>query len=194
MLYYIQKGCDDVKSTDWVYDFPSLPHWDNRNVMMVYDEFYEIPQTDTLCCIYSVVEASMMNYLGLLAILKNKEHPQLYYNLPSGINFRDRVSVSPQGDLIFLKGVCRYKNTPKQVYPVIIIDVVKGMFAYVWDDSYPVAFYDVVEIQEGVFGFVPDESQKDDPRLQKFVKTVIEIKKLKWLPLDKLSEFPLQIH
>ena len=43
----------------------------------VYDEYFEIPQSDTLCCIYSIAEVSMCNYLGFLAILKNKEKPLL---------------------------------------------------------------------------------------------------------------------
>lgn len=134
----------------------------------------------------------MMNYMGFLAILKNKEHPGLYYNLPSGVNFRDRVSVSPQGDLIFLQAICRYRNTEKRVYPVIIIDVVKGTFAYISTDNCNWS-YDVTEMKEGVFGIVPDESQRNDPRLQDFAKTVIRIKKLKWHALEKLAELPMCI-
>ena len=67
-----------MKTTDWEYDFASLPRWDNRErIPYVYDEYYALPQSDTLCCLYSICEASMLNYLGFLAILKNKENPEL---------------------------------------------------------------------------------------------------------------------
>ena len=63
-----------MKTTDWNYDFHSLPHWDNREKLhYVCDEYYEIPQSDTLCCLYSICEAGMLDYLGFLAILKNKK-------------------------------------------------------------------------------------------------------------------------
>lgn len=61
-----------MKTTGWKYDFTSLPHWENREKdPLIYDEFFEIPQSDILCCLYSITEVSMLNYQGFLAILRN---------------------------------------------------------------------------------------------------------------------------
>lgn len=71
-----------MNTTDWKYDFASLPRWDTREKFpFVDDEFFELPQSNTLCCLYSIVEASMLNYVGFLAILKNKDNPELILNL-----------------------------------------------------------------------------------------------------------------
>lgn len=54
-----------MTATDWKFDFESLPRWDNRErIPFVYDAFFDIPQNDALCCIYSIVEVSMCNPEG----------------------------------------------------------------------------------------------------------------------------------
>ena len=67
---------------DWNFDFSSLPRWDVRDrIPFVYDRFYPLSECDALCCIYSIAEVRMGCYQGFLAILKNKEKPELYVHL-----------------------------------------------------------------------------------------------------------------
>ena len=65
-----------MRTTDWKFDFASLPRWDNRErIGFVYDEFYEIPEKDMLVCIYSVAEVSMLNYQGFSLFRRMAKKP-----------------------------------------------------------------------------------------------------------------------
>jgi hypothetical protein len=123
-----------MRTTDWNFDFASLPRWDNRErIFYVYDEFYEIPGKDMLCCIYSVAEVSMLNHEGFLAILRNKEKPELVLNA-ADICFCVNFSQSADGRFLFLQPSFYF---PKKGYrrPVLILDMEKNRFAYVvWND------------------------------------------------------------
>ena len=71
-----------TETTDWKFDFSTLPHWEDRYSMpYIYDKFLDIPQSNTLCCIYSIAEVTMCNYVGFLAIIKNKEKPSIFLNI-----------------------------------------------------------------------------------------------------------------
>lgn len=40
---------ENNRTTDWFFDFPSLPKWDVRErIPFVYDTFHYLPQSDTL--------------------------------------------------------------------------------------------------------------------------------------------------
>ena len=126
------------KTTDWKYDFSSLPHWDKHNLAYTYDNFNELKKTDTLCCLYSIVEARMMYYIGHLAILKNKQNPELYFNI-TNIYFKPYVFYNKNENLLFLLADI-YKNdnktdTKKFMVPIIIIDITKGVFSYYKTDN-----------------------------------------------------------
>ena len=98
-----KKGGRAMQTTDWSFDFASLPRWDNREKWFyTYDAFYEVPGKDMLCCIYSVAEVSMLNYEGFLAILRNKEKPELVLN-PADICFCVNFSQSADGRFLFLQ-------------------------------------------------------------------------------------------
>ena len=54
-----------MRTTDWNYDFSSLPCWKEREKLRdIYDEFYEVPQSDLLFCLYSIAERRMLDYRG----------------------------------------------------------------------------------------------------------------------------------
>ena len=180
-----------MRETDWKFDFSSLPHWENHDTFpWVYDEFLEIPQRDMLCCIYSVVEVSMLNYVGFLAILKNKENPTLFLNVSKGYNFCPRIFASRDGSLVFLNPQIYYEKTHSVKHPILIIDVINRFFSYFSDgSSYP--SYKIVELRENVFGIEADADQKKhDKSLRKLCRKKIQTKRLKWRPLEELDLLP----
>lgn len=186
---------DRRTTTDWKFDFTSLPRWENHNsVHYAYDEFFEIPQTDTLCCIYSIAEVRMMSYQGFLAILQNKENPKVVLNVTEDMNFCDNFSVSNDGNLIFLQPSL-YNDKTKQVkHPILILDIESKKFAYVETNQWS-SEYKVVEVEEKVFKVEPDPVQaKRDERLQTLGEMIIKVDELKWYPWSKLNQLSKMIY
>ncbi len=204
-----------MKTTDWKFDFSSLPHWDiHDSEPWVYDEFFEIPQSDTLCCIYSIIEATMCNYIGFLAILKNKDDPKLFLNVAGGMNFSNNFSVNNKGNLIFLQPHIYNKATNTVKCPILVIDIEKSVFSYLDIENYN-PNYKVVELGDGVFGIAADELQKKRDklrsilsvlgisgdkyqkkyyeRLRSFSKQKIDTKSLDWYKLDDIGLLPKMI-
>lgn len=180
-----------MKTTDWKFDFSSLPHWDNRNsIPFVYDEFFDIPQNNTLCCIYSIAEVSMCNYVGFLAIIKNKEKPELFLNITEGITFCPNVSVNTDGNLIFLQPSIYDKDTNTIKRPILIINISKHVFSYIVTDNHNPC-YKVVELSKNVFKIDADTYQKKvDKRLNALSRKKIRINRLKWHSLAELDSLP----
>ena len=179
-----------MKTTDWKFDFPSLPRWDVRErIPYVYDEYFEIPQSDTLCCIYSIAEVSMCNYLGFLAILKNKEKPELILN-ETGFSFGNHLSVSVDGRFLVLQPQISYLLTNERKSPILMIDVCANAFSYFATDHYNPC-YQVVEIRKGTFGIEADHYQrKNDKRLRALSRKKIRVSRLKWHSLSELHLLP----
>ena len=125
-----------MRTTDWQFDFASLPRWDIREkIPFVYDEFYEVPGKDMLCCIYSVAEVSMLNYQGFLAVLRNKEKPELVLNV-TDISFCINFSHSEDGKLLFLKASLYFSEKGWR-QPVLMLDMEKDRFSYIKNESFP---------------------------------------------------------
>lgn len=180
-----------MKTTDWKFDFSSLPRWDNRSrIPYVYDRFFEIPQSDTLCCVYAIAEVSMCNYEGFLAILRHKENPELVLNIAEGFQFCDNISVSADGNLIFLRPSIYYRDTNTLKRPILIIDLGKYAFSYfATDDLNPC--YKVAEINKNVFKIEADERQrKSGKRLNVLSGKTVRINRLKWHGLSELPSLP----
>lgn len=180
-----------MKTTSWKYDFASLPRWDNREkIPNIYDEYFEIPQSDSLCCLYSICEASMLNYLGFLAILKNKENPELILNVvefPFCVNF----SASEDGNLIFLQPSIYDRITGRYLRPVLILDIQNNRFAFLKTANYcPV--YKVTQKKPHIFVIEADEQQRKSIRqLAALHGKKIRTRWLKWYTMDKLSALPM---
>lgn len=179
---------DDHLTTDWKFDFPSLPRWDIRDTIpFVYDKFYYLPQSDMLCCIYSIAEVSMGWYVGFLAILKNKESPEPVLNVADGLNFCDNFSANKSGDILFLQPSIYDKASTKIRCPILIIDLAHKKFALFETDNYNPR-YKVVEISDTVFGIEADEKQrKNDERLNSLSKRKIDLTCLEWQDLGLLN-------
>ena len=179
-----------MKTTDWNYDFSSLPHWDCHSLPYVFDEYLEIPQTDLLCCVYSIPEVSMGNYLGFLAILKNKQKPELLLNVTDRIHFLPQISVNEKGNLIFLQSSLIDQSTGRIERPLIILDIEKSLFAcYKTNNVNPC--YQVVAIKEDTFGIRADEFQKKhDRQLNALSRKKINIRRLRWYAFSEFSTLP----
>ena len=178
-----------MKTTDWNYDFHSLPHWDNREKLhYVCDEYYEIPQSDTLCCLYSICEAGMLNYLGFLAILKNKKNPELVLNLYDQISFCVNFSASTDGNLVFLQPSIYDRLTNRCLRPVLILDLQNRRFSYIRTANYCPS-YKVIQKKANVFVIEADELQlKNNRQLSALHGRKIRTRWLRWHKMDRLSE------
>lgn len=183
-----------MKTTDWRCDLSSLPRWDNRERdPWTYDEYFEIPQSDTLCCLYSISEATMLNYLGFLAIFRNKENPELVLNIANGFNFCINFSVSDDGNLIFLQPSIYDKAADRLVRPVLILDIPNHRFSY-WNTTNCCPSYKVIQKTEHVFVIEADENQrKSIPQLNALHGKKIRTRRLRWHDMDKLPALPRMI-
>lgn len=174
-----------LTTTGWNFDFSSLPLWDNRKVLGVYDQFFEIPQSDTLCCLYSICEVSMCSYRGFLAVLRNRESPQLV--LSSKVNFCVNFSVNSEGNLIFLQPHLYNCVTNQINCPILILDIEKNQFSYLRTDNC-CPEYKVVEQEKSVFVIEADEYQrKHNKELQALHGMKIHTNGLKWTDMNKLD-------
>lgn len=182
------SDCADHLTTYWKFDFPSLPRWDIRNTIpFVYDKFYSLPQSDMLCCIYSIAEVRMGWYVGSLAILKNKESPELVLNISDGLDFCDNFSANKSGNMLFLQPSIYDKESTKVRCPILIIDLSHKKFALFETNNYNPC-YKVVEISDTLFGIEADEKQrKTDERLNSLAERKIDSGRLEWRDLSELN-------
>lgn len=176
--------------TDWKCDFAALPGWDLREeIWDVRDEFYELPQSDTLCCIYSVTEASMLNYLGRLAVFQNKENPKLVVNIEE-YAFCLNFSASADGSLLFLQPSIYDRPTNRCKRPLLVLDVKRKRFSYLRTDNCCPA-YKVTQKRDAVFVVEADEYQRKHIKpLAALHGKKIRTNWLKWHSLDKLHALP----
>lgn len=179
---------ENNRTTDWKFDFSSLPKWDVRErIPFVYDKFYHLSQSDTLCCIYSIAEVRMGWHQGFLAILKNKEKPELVLNINKKMSFSDNFSASKNGNLVFLLSHFADKTAGGIGSMILIIDIVSEKFSYLRINNYNPC-YKIVELGDGVFGIESDEMQRiTDKRLDGFSKTIIDLSCLDWLDFNEID-------
>ena len=180
-----------MKSTDWKFDFSLLPRWDNRErIPFVYDEFFEIPQQNLLCCIYSVCEVSMCNPLGFLAVLRNKEKPELIVNITDNFVFCPQVSASLDGNLIFLWPSIYDKKTDYFARPLLILDLGNNRFSYFITHNFSPCC-EIIEVDHGTFRIEADDYQRNaDKRLEAISKMEIRIDQVNWYDLSQIRKLP----
>ncbi len=183
------RGSVASRQTDWNFDFSSLPRWSNREtVPFIYDSFYHVLGSDSLCCIYSVNEVRMGWYQGFLAILKNKNDPRLILNIAEKITFGDYFSVDKSGNIFFLMGLVSDKKTGGIKCPVIIVDIKNNRISYHDSNNYNPC-YRVVELEDSVFGFEVDSSQAEtDHRLAALSDQTIDLRLLDWYDFCELND------
>ena len=184
----------DYRNTDWKFDFSSLPRWDTRDrIPFIYDKFYPVPQRDILCCIYSIAEVTMGRYIGFLAILKNKNDPELLLNITENMCFQDYFFVSNNKNLLFFRLSVSDKSTGALKDPMLIIDIEKGKFSY-YDTHCTSSCYTLTEINESLFAFEVDEARrKNNEDLNALADKTIDLKALKWYNLNKIDTLPKKL-
>lgn len=177
-------------STDWNFDFSSLPGWENRERNpYIYDEFYEVEGSDMLCCIYSIAEVSMGNYLGFLAILGGKKEPKLFLNIANGFCFCNNFSASEDGRFVFLQPSIYNKDDLSVHRPILIIDMLETTFSFLITDNVN-PNYKIVETDRCRFKVVPDSAQKDDAQLNALSQLTIQANKLERYDLSMIEALP----
>lgn len=175
-----------MDTTDWIYDFGSLPLWDiHEKYWDAHDRFFELPQSDTLCCIYSIFEVTMCNCLGRLAILQNKANPQLVAQC--SYPFRVNFSASQDGNLLFLSLQIYDRATNRSKYPILILDIPNRRFSYITTKCSCPGFK-VVQVNHHLFVVEADERERrNDKALQALHGKKIRTKCLRWHDLSKLD-------
>lgn len=108
----------EQRTTDWEFDFSTLPHRENRlEIPYIYDAFLPFEKADLLFCVTSVVEVSMLNYRGFFSILENKESPRVVFSFPKGIVGPNLYPSGKEGYLCF-EAYCRGKGSVSLLYSV----------------------------------------------------------------------------
>ena len=126
-------------------------------------------------------------YTGFLAILKNKEHPELILNITEGMNFCDNFSVNKSGDILFLQPSIYNKENNTVNCPILIVDLTHKKFACYCTDNYNPC-YKVIEISDTVFGIEADKTQiKNDERLNALSNQKIDMSSLEWFDFSELN-------
>ncbi len=182
---------EDHRHTDWNFDFSCLPLWDNRHSFSgIYDKFFQIDQNDTLCCIYSILETSMCNYVGFLAILRNKTNPKLILNVTEGMNFCENFFADESGNYIFLQPSIYLREINAVKRPILILDISREKFTY-YDTDNTNPGYRIVQLKEYLFGIKADENQmKHDIQLKALERKKIDLRRLSWYGFSEISALP----
>lgn len=178
---------DDKKTTDWSYDFQSLPKWDLHKWAYTFDLFLDLPKVDTLFCIYSVVEGSMMNYSGRLAVLQNKHEPKLSILSSDKIYFLPFLFADYEVNLVFMIAKLSNDDRTKYKEPIIIFDASKENFA-IFETEGIGGIRKFSKKSNGVYemqheGFTINRKASKNPLIAQ-----IKIDDLKWHPIITLNE------
>ncbi len=186
-LEVININSNHKKTTDWNYDFPSLLKWNCHSIPFTFDLFVEMPNIDMLFCIYSVVEVSMGNYLGRLAVLQNKQNPSLVFCSSNDIYFRPLAFADYEDGFLFLVAHLYSEDKTKLKEPVVILDASKGTFAYVEIKQVGV-FRQIIKKCNGVFELQHDDfaTMRNGSKTPKTKE--IHIGKLQWYPFPTLND------
>lgn len=176
----------DKMSTDWIYNFESLPKWYLHSQNYIYDFFIESKKSNTLFCVYSVNEARMMYYIGWLAIFKNKENPQLVITTKDNIFFSPISYFDDDGDFLFLVYLTNYQGKEHKE-PVVVFDISKERFA-LFETSGIGGFREIFKKSEDVFeiehkGFTINRKLIEEPEIKE-----IHIGDLQWYPINRLND------
>lgn len=168
-----------MRTTDWDYDFSTLPGWDDRKTLLdAYDEFYEVPCNDLLCCIYSIVERRMLDYRGYLAILGDQKQPELIANI-SEYTFNPMFFASEEEKLIFLQACVHIRKRNQTVYPVLLLDMEKRRFSYALSKN-AAGIRQIHRDRAGVFTV----------QISGHGERKVRSRWRRWYPLERLPEFP----
>lgn len=177
-----------LANSDWNYDFQSLPVWDVRDKNpYVYDLLFENTKMDLAFLIYSILEYRMLAYAGFLAILRNKDKPELLFRTAKPVFGNTAVIFSRDGKLAFVRS-----SMWNGGWPIFVFDLYTQRFACVRTVIKNPCFI-VKEFEQNEFVIVADgwqvEHDDNDSGLKELDGTTIETDTLQWLPLSDFDSF-----
>ena len=176
---------------EWNFNFESLPYWDNRNTHWnARDMLYENEQMDMAFVVYSIIETRMCFYEGFLAVLKNKQKPELLLNVTTGTFTERKVVFSSDGKFAFMQSALWDKG-----WPVFVFDLSTQQFACFKTVTTNLSFS--VEEIDNSFIITADKWQMEhdsNSGLRALDGTEIETNKLKWFPFEEINSFCRGLH
>jgi len=172
----------------WEYPYETLQRWNwiNRDDYHAYDLLFENEQSSVAILIYSVIETRMSSYEGFLAILRDKDNPQLI--LQTKCFFKDK-DVIFSSDGRFALATASVWN---QGWPIIIFDLVNQRFSSFVARTNDSSFYLKENRKNEEFIILAREEQqakRTDDSLKKLDGTKIRINELKWRPFGEVEAF-----
>lgn len=171
----------------WNFDFESLPYWpDEKDSYQFTHELYENEQSDLACVLYSILENTMCNYLGCLAILRKKEDPCLDLVIHSFLVPWHQVSFSSNGNQIFLQVSIHNRSRSRYVRPLLVLDLAQNRFSYVRENLYSVS-YRIEEVTPDLFFLVIGDPQSSSKQEIVFSKEAIDFDTLAWFPMKEIE-------
>lgn len=112
------------------FDFNSLEHWQPNLGFASFMRATENVESDSLCLIYSIVEARMCAYMGRIAVVKGQDDPKLVFTSKDPSYVEICVpNYSENGQYVFIQV---YTN---EFVGALIIDVINSRFAGI---KYPI--------------------------------------------------------
>lgn len=165
-----------MKSIDWPYDFSALPHWGNHESMLyIGDVFTESPYAKYLCALYANCEVSMMNYMGFLAVLKNKVDPELILNVTAFNVTDERAFFTADERYLIVQAHLRKSGLGGYADTFLVIDLNELKFAFVhnsWTQNR--AFDTITEVDQSTVVIQPRN-------------VTVQLSKLIYEPLCKIN-------
>ena len=124
-----EKAIELIKKWE-KFDFNSLEHWQPNPGFASFMRATENVESDSLCLIYSIVEARMCAYMGRIAVVKGQDDPKLVFASKDPSYVEICVpKYSEDGQYVFIQV---YTN---EFVGALIIDVINSVFAGI---KYPI--------------------------------------------------------
>lgn len=161
----------------WNFDFESLPYWDNHDkIPYVTDDLFQNEISNVACIIYSIAEVRMCHSIGFLAILRNKENPELLLNITNFCFPKQEITFSSDGNIVFLQAQIYFRENHSVEYPLLLINIKNPGFSYIRTHHNPSCFR-IKERDTLAFTVEADDFQ-------------VKIENLNWYELKELNHLP----
>lgn len=169
----------------WNYLFESLPHWRIRERFpYVYDQLTQSPSNKYAILIYSIVEVSMCNEVGCLAVFESREHPLLLLNAYKA-HFPPQTPVfSANGRYVCLKSQVYLSDQNRVECPLLLLDLYERQFTVLTMDThgYQIAIQNQTE-KELVLHLAPCSNPSEESEQQES----IQMAELLWHPFQEIN-------
>ena len=145
----------DLDTLGWKIDFNQIltPKRGIDPYIYLYDTFYESADKKYACLLYTIVEWTMMNYSGLIAIYENKEKPKLIVNpTTQWFSFEGDSTLFFDKDFLFIRKNAYNENPLLSGIPFIAIDLKNKKFGFIDFDASSI-YYSIHYIESNIYKF-----------------------------------------